>query len=134
MDNQSELIKHREIRFCSLHPEKDQARSALLLLADAAGIIDTTFVNELCLSITYDVREITLNTIESTLIQRGYHLDGQLLQRMKRALCCYSEEAQLANLGLQIDTDKSTKVSINRYTNHPHGCQDKRPDHWRKYL
>jgi len=134
MDNQSELIKHREIRFCSLHPEKNQARSALLLLSDVIGVIDITFVDELCLYLTYNVRQITLSSIESALIQQGYHLDGQLLHRMKRALYCYSEETQLANLGLQVDTAKSTKVSINRYTNHPHGCQDKRPDHWRKYL
>ncbi|VAW57809.1 hypothetical protein MNBD_GAMMA07-1893 [hydrothermal vent metagenome] len=134
MSEQSELIKQREIRFCHLHPEKNQACSALLLLSDAIGIIDITLVDELCLYITYDLRQLTLNSIETTLIKQGYHLDGQLLYRMKRALYSYSEDAQLANLGQPISTDKSTQVSINRYATNHHGCRDKRPEHWRKYL
>ena len=135
MSSASELIKHREIRFCHLHPDPDQAHSALLLLSDAEGIVDITFADELCLFISYDVRLLTLQAIEDVLIRLGYHLDSRLLTRMKRALYAYSEETQRANLGCSDEkTDNTTMVFVKRYNNNYHGCRDRRPEHWRKYL
>jgi len=134
MNEADELIKRRELRFCHLHPDPGQGRSALLLLSDAEGIIDITLADELCLYITYDVRHLTLDAIEKVLVRTGYHLDGRLLSRMKRALYHYSEETQRANLGVSEVTDSTTQVFVSRYTSHHHGCRDKRPEHWRKYL
>ena len=134
MSEAEELIKRRELRFCHLHPDPNQARSALLLLSDASGVIDITLADELCLYITYDVRYLTLDAIESVLTRLGYHLDNRLLTRMKRALYSYSEETQRANLGVSDNTDNTTQVFVKRYTSNYHGCRDKRPDHWRKYL
>ena len=134
MSEEEELIKRREIRFCHLHPDPNQARSALLLLADTSGVVDITLADEICLYITYDVRHLTLDSIERILIRLGYHLDSRLLYRMKRALYNYSEETQRANLGMSDTTDNTTQVFINRYSSNHHGCRDKRPDHWRKYL
>jgi len=134
MNDVEELIKRREIRFCHLHPDPDQARSALLLLSDAEGVVDISFIDELCLSISYDVRMLTLQAIEDVLIRLGYHLDNRLISRMKRALYGYSEETQRANLGTIIETDTTTKVFVKRYSVNYHGCRDKRPEHWRKYL
>ena len=134
MSEAEELIKRRELRFCHLHPDPNQARSALLLLSDAAGVVDITFADELCLYISYDVRYMTLDAIESVLTRLGYHLDNRLLTRMKRALYIYSEETQRANLGVSDNTDNTTQVFVKRYSSNYHGCRDKRPDHWRKYL
>lgn len=134
MSDAEELIKRRELRFCHLHPDPNQARSALLLLSDAEGVLDITLANELCLYITYDVRYMTLDAIEKVLIRLGYHLDNRLLYRMKRALYSYSEETQRANLGVSESTDNTTQVFVKRYSSNYHGCRDKRPDHWRKYL
>ncbi len=134
MSEAEELIKRRELRFCHLHPDPNQARSALLLLSDAEGVLDITLANEICLYITYDVRHLTLDAIERVLIRLGYHLDSRLLYRMKRALYSYSEETQRANLGMLDNTDNTTQVFVKRYTSNYHGCRDKRPDHWRKYL
>ncbi len=135
MNNDAEeLIKRRDIRFCHLHPDPDQARSALLLLSDAEGVVDISFIDELCLSISYDVRLLTLQAIDDALIRLGYHLDNRLISRMKRALYGYSEETQRANLGTIIETDTTTKVFVKRYNVNYHGCRDKRPEHWRKYL
>ena len=134
MSEAEELIKRRELRFCHLHPDPNQARSALLLLSDASGVVDITLADELCLYITYDVRYLTLDAIESVLTRLGYHLDNRLLTRMKRALYSYSEETQRANLGVSDNTDNTTQVFVKRYTSNYHGCRDKRPDHWRKYL
>ncbi len=135
MSEVDDLIKRRELRFCHLHPDPDQAHSALLLLADAEGILDIALVDELCLYITYDVRHQTLESIEYILITLGYHLDNRLLTRMKRALYKYSEEAQRDNLGVSAHiAENTTQVFIRSYTSSYHGCRDKRPDHWRKYL
>ena len=134
MSDVEELIKRREIHFCHLHPDPDQARSALLLLSDADGVMDISFIDELCLSIVYDVRLLTLQAIEDVLLRLGYHLDNRLLIRMKRALYSYSEETQRANLGSFVETDTTTKVFVKRYSINYHGCRDKRPEHWRKYL
>lgn len=134
MSEAEELIKRRELRFCHLHPDPNQARSALLLLSDAAGVVDITLADELCLYITYDVRYMTLDAIEKVLIRLGYHLDSRLLYRMKRALYSYSEETQRANLGVSESTDNTTQVFVKRYSSNYHGCRDKRPEHWRKYL
>jgi len=134
MSEAEELIKRRELRFCHLHPDPNQARSALLLLSDAEGVLEITLADELCLYITYDVRLMTLDAIEKVLIRLGYHLDSRLLYRMKRALYSYSEETQRANLGVSESTDNTTQVFVKRYSSNYHGCRDKRPDHWRKYL
>jgi hypothetical protein len=134
MNDEQELIKRREIRFCHLHPDPEQARSALLLLSDAEGVVDIKFIDELCLSVSYDVCFLTLQAIEDVLIRLGYHLDNRLLIRMKRALYSYSEETQRANLGSIVETDTTTKVFVKRYSINYHGCRDKRPEHWRKYL
>ncbi len=134
MSDADDLIKRRELRFCHLHPDPNQARSALLLLSDAEGVMDISLTDELSVFITYDVRHLTLETIEDVLIRLGYHLDGRLINRMKRALYRYSEETQRANLGVSDNTDSTTQVFIKRYSSNYHGCRDKRPEHWRKYL
>lgn len=134
MKETEDIIKRREIRFCHLHPDPEQAGSALLLLSDAEGVVDIQFIDELCLSVSYDVRMLTLQAIEDVLIRLGYHLDNRLLTRMKRALYSYSEETQRANLGSAVETSTTTKVFVKRYSINYHGCRDKRPEHWRKYL
>jgi hypothetical protein len=127
-----DLIKKREIRFCHLHPDKNQARSALLLLSDAEGIIDVQYGDALCLYVSYDVRLLTLQAIENVLIRLGFHLDSRLLSRMKRALYIYSEDTQRTNLGCSEITD-TTMVFVNRQAK-GNRCRDRRPEHWRKYL
>jgi len=134
MSEAEELIKRRELRFCHLHPDTNQARSALMILSDATGVLDITLADELCLYISYDVRHLTLNAIEKVLVRMGYHMDNRLIYRMKRALYSYSEETQRANLGVSESTDNTTQVFIKSYTSNCHGCRDKRPEHWRKYL
>jgi hypothetical protein len=134
MSDIEDLIKRREIHFSHLHPDPNQARSALLLLSDAEGIIDIQLINELCLSIRYDIRFLTLQAVEDVLIRLGYHLDNRLIIRMKRALYSYSEETQRANLGSAVETNSTTQVFVKRYNINYHGCRDKRPEHWRKYL
>ena len=133
MSDSKDIVKRREVRFCPLHPDPNQAGSALLLLSDADGIIDVKYVDEVSLHVTYDVRFLTLQSLEDVLTRLGYHLDNRLIYRLKRALYTYSEETQRANLGCN-DTDNTTMVFVKRYASNYHGCRDKRPQHWRRYL
>lgn len=130
----STLIKYREIYFSPPHADPDQAQSALLLLSDVAGIEEARKSAQTCLEVSYDLRLITLQIIEDTLIELGFHLDGSLLIRLRRALYYYTEETQRANLGYHQATHSTLDVFINRYQQLPHGCRDDRPTHWREYL
>ena len=129
-----ELIKQRDIRFCPLHPDPDQAQSAVLLLDGAAGIHDARKLAPHCLQVCYDIRRVTLQVIEEALTELGFHLDNSLMAKLKRALYHYTEETQRANLRIHTDLYDTQEVFIARYQQLPHGCRDERPPHWREYL
>jgi len=130
----AELIKQREIAFCPLHPDNDQADSAGFLLANINGVYDVQPINPHLLRVTYNIQNITLKIIEDALVELGFHLDNSLFAKLKRALFYYSEETQLANLGYDhADTKSTTEIFINRYDHLLHGCRDKRPPHYRHY-
>ncbi|MDH5784018.1 MAG: hypothetical protein OEZ16_00240 [Chromatiales bacterium] len=130
----SELLKHREIHFCRLHPDQQQAQSASLLLADVEGIHQLRPDNAYLLQISYDITQLNLNLIEDVLIDLGFHLDNSLIVKLKRALYYYTEEVERANLGIDECGYADRQVFINRYCKLPHGCRDQRPEHWRNYL
>jgi hypothetical protein len=135
MDSEmAELIKHREIAFCPLHPDRNQAESASFLLVNINGIYNVRPFDQHLLQVTYNIKYITLNIIEDSLIKMGFHLDNSLFAKLKRALFYYSEETQLANLGHDhADSKSTTEIFINRYDQLLHGCRDKRPPHYRHY-
>ena len=131
----TELIKYREIYFCELHPENNQAGNAMLLLSDVEGVVKLHHEQEHCLHVAYDIRHLILQAIENALSEVGFHLDNHLIHKLKRALYYYSEESQRDNLGIQLSSGECTKrIFINRYMQNDHGCRDNRPDHWRRYL
>ena len=130
----AELLKRREIAFCPLHPDSNQAESASLLLLDVHGVHDVRPLNRHLLHVTYNIEHITLKIIEDALAELGFHLDNSLFAKLKRALFYYSEETQLANLGYDHAESKSiTEIFISRYDQQPHGCRDKRPLFYRHY-
>ena len=128
-----ELIKHREIAFCSLHADPEQAKSAMFLFSDVDGIIHLKIVDTHRLLVSYDIRLITLKIMEEALIELGFHLDNSLLYKLKRALYYYTEDVQCENLGCQ-KGQCTRNIFISRYDRLRHGCRDDRPDYWRKYL
>lgn len=128
------LVKHREIRFCRLHPDSTQAHSASLLLSDIEGIHLVQPLGPHLLHVSYDISRITLVIIEGALNELGYHLDNSLMLKLKRALYYYTEETQRANLGLEEVCCPDKQMFINRYLRRRHGCRDERPEHWRNYL
>jgi hypothetical protein len=132
--NADSLIKHREISFSKLHPDPNQAQTAILLLSDISGVIHAHFVSPTLMRISYDVLHVTLEQVEAILTEMGFHLDNRLIFRMKRALYYYTEETQRANCGCKGDSNNTQKVFVKRYQTTKHGCRDQRPSHWRKYL
>ena len=135
MTDEESLHKHRLIHFSDMHPDADQAASAMLLLSDIKGIIKLHHINSTCLSIEFNIYHLNLQVIEDALMTVGYHLDNSLVIKLKRALYYYTEEAQQANLGCtQNCKDFTKRIFINEYSHHEHGCRDDRPEHWREYL
>ena len=130
----SDFIKQREIHFRSLNLDGNDARDAVLLLMEINGIEDIRALTKDCIQLSYDIRSITLETIEAGLQEVGFHLDNNLLFKIKRALFYYTEETQLVNLGQVHDQASSTlDVFINCYNQRQHGCRDERPLHLRHY-
>jgi hypothetical protein len=136
MENQGDsLFKEREIAFCTLHPDPNQPGSAAELLIELGGVVQVDPLDHGTLRVTYHLLEICLADIEALLEQHGFHLDNRLMHKIKRALYRYTEDTQRANLGCAKGESNCTeKVFVNRYRNRDHGCQDVRPDHWRRYL
>lgn len=130
----TDCIKHRELHFCLLHPDPDQAGSALQLLEGVAGIETVSRASAHSLHVTYNLRLVSLQMIEEALIELGFHLDNNLLAKLRRALYYYAEDTQRANQYCQADLNSTRDVFVNRYRQLPHGCRDQRPTHWREYL
>ncbi|MGE0080858.1 MAG: hypothetical protein AB7U81_06130 [Thiohalomonadaceae bacterium] len=127
------LRKKRDIRFCRLHPDRHQARSAAPLVGGMPGVHESSALTDHQLQVGYDLLHISLQQIESSLQDQGYHLDNSLLCKLKRALYYYTEENERTNLGLH-NPEANTQVYVSRYQRLPHGCRDERPEHWRNYL
>lgn len=129
------LSKQREIAFCTLHPDRNQAGTAVALLQDLDGIDRVEHLSVAQIRVHYRINHVCLAEIEALLDDRGFHLDNALIHRMRRALVHYMEETQRMNMGCgKGESNCTAKVFINRYRNRDHGCQDERPRHWRRYL
>lgn len=129
------LFKEREIAFCTLHPDPDQAGTAATFLLEVDGIQRAEADGPATLQIAYHLLDLTLDDIETLLEANGFHLDNRLMHKIRRALAHYTEETQRANMGCaKGDSNCTDKVFVNRYRKRDHGCQDDRPEHWRRYL
>jgi hypothetical protein len=129
----SSLVRHRHIRFSRLHPDKQQAHSASLVLSDLEGIQLLRPLDTHLLQVSYDLSSLSLCLIEDVLRDLGFHLDNSLMVKLKRALHYYTEEVERANLGIEECGCAGRQVFISRYQKLRHGCRDERPEHWRNY-
>jgi LmbE family N-acetylglucosaminyl deacetylase len=135
MTDQEQLIKQREICFHLFHPDHHQVKTAVKLLTGLDGIEQVAALDEQCMMVRYDIRQWTLQLIDETLTELGFHIRLDLLARIKRALYYYTEDVQRENLGCSKGQSNCTReVFIKRYESIRHGCRDERPDHWRRYL
>ena len=131
----TDRIKHRQIHFRDLHPERNDARSAAEFLSQIDGVLSTEPVTPIQLNLSYDLAQVCLEEIEGALDELGLHLDNGLMYRIKRALHYYTEDTYRENFGCGRGESNCTKrVFAKRYQALEHGCRDQRPEHWRRYL
>jgi hypothetical protein len=107
------------------------------MLSGVDGVISVRTPNQNAHSIliSYDITLISLQFIEELLHELGFHLDNNLLVKLKRALHYYTEDIEREALGCGKVADNNTRdVFIKRYQRRLHGCRDARPDYWRRYL
>ena len=129
------LNRKRDISFCALHPDVNQAGTASALLEGLEGIDHVELSNDRQITVHYSLDTVTLEAIEALLVDRGFHLDNSLLQRMRRALIHYTEENQRRNLGCgRGESNCASKLFVKQYQQREHGCKEARPSHWRRYL
>lgn len=128
-------IKTRDIFFDKSHADKQQARTAAERLAGVEGILNARALSDNHLRLTYHLLEINLEQIEEALIEAGFFLKNNLINKIRDALFFYTEETERANQGCNRgDSNCTRKIFIARYNQINHGCRDTRPDHWRRYL
>ncbi len=105
----------------------------LLCLEGLDGIDLVEHSNDHQITVYYSLDSVTLEAIEALLVDRGFHLDNSLLQRMRRALIHYTEENQRRNLGCgRGESNCASKLFVKQYQQREHGCKDARPSHWRR--
>jgi hypothetical protein len=132
---QQHLLKVRDLGFSELHPDPRQAESAAEILRRVPGVVSVQPVGPYSLRLRYDLAQTCLRLVEETLANRGFHLDGNLLAKLRRAIVYYAEDTLRANLGCPRGSSNCTqKVFVDRYRHLDHSCRDHRPTHWRQYL
>lgn len=124
-------IKRRELRFVGPHPCGNQAEQAAALFTDLPGISVIAQPGNDVLILEYHLQQYTYTSIESILMELGFHLDNSVLQKIRRAFYSYTEDIQRDTAGFH--EHPSRDVFIQRYRAQTHGCQDHRPKHWRSY-
>lgn len=134
------VIKHREIHFCSLHANPDQAHSAVFVVNDLDGVLMSHALDHNHIKLAYNLDQITLEEIENILRNEGFHLDNSILAKIKRSIVFYCEEALRENskddrLIQEVhDKHKSDVIYLRPKKKKLCDCRDQRPEHWRQYL
>ena len=127
----SDLTKTREISF-SEFPEH-QAEQVFLLLSGLENLEVRLSPHKHAIIVSYDIQHYTLKGIESALANQNFHLDNNLLQKIRRALAYYCEDIQRGNLKVPERHLKDYQIFVNAYEHHPHGDHDETPPEWREY-
>lgn len=126
-----DLEKSREIVFHPLPP--GQAERALALLEGLEGLTVCRGSRPNTVVVGYHVCEYTLEGLESALTSQGFHLDGSLVSRLRRALAYFCESVQRRNVAVNEPDIKSQQAFMKVYDRHLHGDRDETPEEWRGY-
>lgn len=135
-----QVIKYREIHFCSIHADPNQAHSAVFIVNDLHGVLMSHALDHHRIKIAYNLEQITLIEIEDILSNEGFHLDNSILAKIKRSIVFYCEEASRENSKTERlireahDKHKSDVIYLRPKKKRLCDCRDHRPEHWRHYL
>ncbi|WP_410498958.1 hypothetical protein [Chitinibacter sp. S2-10] len=125
-------IKHRDIVFSGL--PLDQANQAAKLLNRIPGVLCQAFASQHRVAVQYHMDEHSLLELETRLLEAGFHLDNNILQKIKRTLAHYCEEVYHDNRAIPEHNIKSRDVYVKVWEKHPHGDHDETPEELRRYL
>ena len=127
------IRKERRILFAKLPP--GQVDKATNFLSSIEHLEVVPQIEQRIIDIAYDLHEHSLEELESTLEDKGFHLDSTLLSKLMRALTYYVEETQLHNLGAPERLLKKSQheAYTQAWERHLHGDHDDTPPEWREY-
>ena len=128
-----EKLKQRTIWLADSDSNPDILESAAALLRDVKGVIRVRIKTPDKLVVSYNVRQITLQTINALLEEFGYTMRHSLFCRVMRSMCYYIEDIE-CNESKHDQAECTRDAFINRYLTREHGCRDHRPDYLRRYL
>lgn len=128
-----EKLKQRTIWLADSDSHADIIESAAALLRDVKGVIRVRIKTPDKLVVSYNVRQITLQTINALLEEFGYTMRHSLFCRVMRSMCYYIEDIE-CNESKHDQAECTRDAFINRYLTREHGCRDHRPDYLRRYL
>jgi hypothetical protein len=124
--------KHREIRFATLRP--GQVEQAWQMLGELEHLRIGTGLLQNSISVWYEISDYTLESLETALVERGFHLENSLYCKLVRAIVYFCEETQRRNLSQpERLIKKSNEVYVKAWEHHPHGDHDDTPPELRKF-
>ena len=127
------IRKERTILFAKFPPGQVPEASDFLNRVEHLEVAPK--VEQRAIDVAYDLHEHSLEELESTLEDKGFHLDSTLLSKLMRALIYYVEETQLHNLGAPERLLKKSQheAYTKAWERHLHGDHDDTPPEWREY-
>lgn len=126
------LHKEREILFAKFPPGQIPEASDHLSAKEDLDVMP--HVEKRTVEVGYELTQYTLQDLEDDLVEKGYHLDNTLFNKLTRALIHYVEETQLHNLEApERRLKKSNEAYVHAWEQHPHGDRDDTPPEWREY-
>jgi hypothetical protein len=126
------LIKARELRFRPLPP--GQVEQAMRSLSMLKGLHVEPGKSALALMVRYSLVDYSLESLETALQDAGFHLDGALFVKLRRALIYFCEETQRHNLlSPERLIKQSNEVYVKVYDHHLHGDHDDTPPDLREF-
>ncbi len=127
------IRKERNILFAKFPP--DQVPEATEFLGQIEQLEVEQREQQRAVGVAYDLHQHSLEELEASLEDKGYHLDNTLMSKMMRALIYYVEETQLHNLEAPERALKrsQSEAYTRAWERHPHGDHDDTPPEWREY-
>ena len=127
------IRKERSVLFSKFPP--GQVPEASDVLAKIEHLEVEPHVERRSVDVAYDLREHSLEELETTLEDKGFHLDNTLMSKLTRALVYYVEDTQLHNMEAPEKRLKrsSQEAYVKAWEHRPHGDHDDTPPEWREY-
>lgn len=127
------IRKERTLRFAEL--PAGQVPVASDFLGGLAGLEVAPNLADRSIDVAYDLHEHSLEELESTLEDKGFHLECSLLNKLIRALIYYVEETEIHNLDAprRLLKKSQNEAYTHAWERHPHGDHDDTPPEWREY-